>query len=462
VIRIKSPRVVIAGLSGDSGKTLVSLGAIAALKARGLRVAPFKKGPDFIDAAWLGKAAEAPGRNLDTFLMPQATLLAAFARAAQDCDIAVVEGNRGLFDGMDAQGSHSTAALAKLIQAPVVLVIDVSKSSRTIAALVKGCQAMDPDLKLAAIILNRVGTERQEKVIRDAIASETGLPVIGAIPRIEGRHLPSRHLGLVPTAEHSDTEAVLKELGDIVERHAELSTLLEIARRAPLFEIDEEPMPPRSAEEPLVRIGVLQDRAFSFYYPENLEALKHAGAELIPISALDDAELPVIHGLYAGGGFPEVYAERLASNRALKQSMIKRIEQGLVVWAECGGLIYLSQTLLHNGHAYPMTGALPIVIEQMKTPQGHGYVQATVDRANPFFQEGAVLRGHEFHYSRVVQGMENVETVLHLSRGKGLAQARDGIVKGNLVAAYTHLHALGSPEWAISFIRAIKRLSHSQ
>jgi cobyrinic acid a,c-diamide synthase len=310
----------------------------------------------------------------------------------------------------------------------------------------------------------------------------------------------------VPTAEHSDTEAVLKELGDIVERHTELSSLLEIARRAPLFvsaqassksaanspvkpsapvpvlryevaavvaqqqyprerlplfDIADEPIP-RSDEKPLVRIGVLQDRAFSFYYPENLEALKQAGAELIPISALDDAELPAIHGLYAGGGFPEVYAERLASNRALKQSIVKRIEQGLVVWAECGGLIYLSQTLLHDGHAYPMAGALPIVIEQTKTPQGHGYVRAIVDRANPFFQEGATLRGHEFHYSRVVQGMENVETALHLSRGKGLGQARDGIVKGNLVATYTHLHALGEPEWAVSFIRAIKRLSHSQ
>jgi cobyrinic acid a,c-diamide synthase len=335
VVRAKLPRLVIAGLAGDSGKSLVSLGLIGALRGRGLAVAPFKKGPDFIDAAWLGAAADSPCRNLDSFMMPQDVILDSLVEGGACADLAVIEGNRGLFDGVDAHGSHSTAQLAKLTGAPVVLVVDVSKSTRTVAAQVLGCCMMDPDLSISGVILNRVGTARQEKVIREAVADATGVPVLGAIPRLVDQHLPSRHLGLVTAMEHPEIGETLERVAQIVADHADVPGLIELAGRAADLPVKIVPgsAPPLSDGIPTVRIGVLRDRAFSFYYPENLAALEAAGAELCEISPLADDELPAIDGLYAGGGFPEEYAAELAANRSLRQALARQIDQGLPVSA---------------------------------------------------------------------------------------------------------------------------------
>ncbi len=447
------PRIIVAGLAGDTGKSLVSLGLARALSRRGRRVAPFKKGPDFIDAAWLGAAARAPGRNLDTYLMSPAAILSSVQRGARDAALALVEGNRGLFDGVDARGSHSTAELAKLIGAPVVLVVNATKVTRTVAAQVLGCRALDRDLPLAGVILNRVGTRRQEAVIREAVVADAGVPVLGAIPRLEGQPLPSRHLGLVCASEHPEREAALEGLADAVTRYVDVEAVCSIAAKVGSLPGAVVPELPRGPGR-RVRIGVLRDAAFSFYYPENLEALEAAGAELVAISPLADRELPAIDGLYAGGGFPEEYAAELAANDPLRAALRKAIAAGLPVWAECGGLMYLARALRRDGREHAMVGALPVVVEHTPRPQGHGYVAGTVDRSNPFFPAGARLAGHEFHYSRLADPVPGSDTVISLERGVGLGQGRDGMAVGNVVATYLHLHALGTPEWAPALVRA--------
>lgn len=445
---------MVAGLAGDTGKTFVAAGLARALVRRGLSVAPFKKGPDFVDAAWIGAAARAPGRNLDTWLMSPAAIVASLRRAARGRDLAVVEGNRGLFDGADAEGSHSTAQLAKLIGAPVLLVVNAAKVTRTVAALVLGCRALDPDLVIGGVVLNRIGTSRQERLIRRALAAHAGVPVLGAIPRIDGKPLPSRHLGLVCAAEHPEREGALEALADAVAAHVDVDAVCALGAKATAMPASVVRDRPRV--RPLVRVGVLRDAAFSFYYPENLEALEAAGAELVTISPLADRRLPAIDALYAGGGFPEEHALRLAANEPLRTALRSALDAGLPAWAECGGLMYLARAIVREGREYPMVGALPIAVEHTARPQGHGYAAATVDRPNPFLPRGTRLAGHEFHYSRIVGSFEGA-TALALERGTGLGGGRDGLAVGNVLATYMHVHALGAPEWAPGFVEAALR-----
>lgn len=447
------PRIVVAGLAGDTGKSLVALGLTRAFARSGRRVATFKSGPDFIDAAWLGAAAGTPGRNLDTWLMSPAAIAGSLGRAARGADLAVLEGKRGLFDGVDERGSHSTAELAKLAGAPVVLVVNASKVTRTVSALVLGCRALDPDLALAGVILNRVGTARQEDVIRRALAADTGVPVLGAVPRLEAGVLPSRHLGLLCAAEHPEPEAALEAIAGAIARQVDLEAVWASASAAGPLPAALAPEMPRGPRR--VRIGVLRDAAFSFYYPENLESLEAAGAELVFVSPLSDRELPAIDALYAGGGFPEEHAAALAANEPMRGALARAVASGLPVWAECGGLMYLARSLVRDGREHPMVGALPVAVEHTSRPQGHGYAAATIDRPNPFFPVGTRLSGHEFHHSRVVG--TGAETVLAVERGTGVGNGREGLVAGNVVATYLHLHALGTPGWAPALVLAALR-----
>jgi cobyrinic acid a,c-diamide synthase len=445
---VSTPRLVIAGLAGDSGKTLLAAGLARVLTSRGLAVAPFKKGPDYIDAGWLGAAARRPGRNLDTFLMTPDAIGEALARSGP-ADLALVEGNRGLYDGLDAQGTHSTAEVAKLLRAPVVLVVDVTKVTRTAVAMILGCQALDRAVDIAGVVLNRVATARHERVIRDALRCAGGPPVMGAIPRLERDPFPGRHLGLVTAVEHPAREEALGQAADLVARHVDLDALLALARYTPDVKLaDRAPIGPARP----AKVAVLRDEALSFYYPENLEALEEAGAELTFVSPLAARTLPEVDAVYAGGGFPEVHVERLTRNSAFQGALRAAVLAGLPVYAECGGLMVLGKELIVDGVSHPMAGVLDLTIEHTPSPRGHGYVSAQVDASNPFFERGTTLRGHEFHYSRVVRGADRSATVLRLERGTGLGDGRDGVAVGNVWASYLHIHALGTPTWAPALV----------
>ncbi len=451
------PRLVVAGVSGDSGKTLVSAGLLLGARRAGLPVRAFKKGPDYIDAAWLAWASGHPARNLDSFLMGFERAAASFQRHAVAGGLNVVEGNRGLYDGLDAKGTHSTAELAKTLRAPIVLVLNATKVTRSAAAWVLGCQKLDPEAPIEGVILNQVAAARHEQVLREAVESACGIPVLGAVARIRGENvLPWRHLGLVTPEEHPDPGALAASLLNSVTGNLDLERLLEIARRAP------DPGPAAALDHALaggagLKIGYLRDSAFTFYYPENLEALEAAGATLVAVSALSADALPAgLDALYIGGGFPETHAARIAANAPFLRSLKDAAERGLPVYAECGGLMLLARGLRWKGERYPMAGVLPFEVEVHGSPQGHGYAVLAVDRVNPFFAIGTALKGHEFHYSRILPEGHPPLTACAVERGVGCFEGRDAVVAGNVWASYTHLHALATPEWARGLVGAAR------
>lgn len=449
----KIPRLVIAGLSGDSGKTIVTLSVLTALKRKGLGVSVFKKGPDYIDPAWLSWAAGSQCRNLDTFLVGERDVLATYGKHASRSDISLIEGNRGIFDGAGDEGKHSTAELAKLLRAPVALVVDCTKTTRTVAALVKGCIDFDPGVKIAGVILNKLAGERHRKVITDSIEKSCGVPVLGAIPRLDSDAglIPGRHLGLVTPSEFESDKKLENRLYEIAENYLDLNEIIKMASDAEAY--DHMPFESIDRIHSAVKIGYFKDSVFTFYYPENLEALQDCGAKLIPISSLSDPSLPDIDGLYIGGGFPETHARRLSENRSLMDSVKSAAKNRLPIYAECGGLIYLSRSLKWNDNVFPMAGVYDINLEMCKKPAGHGYVVAEIDRDNPFFPNGTSIKGHEFHYSQPVSGLETVPACLNIKRGTGIGGNRDGLLYENCFAAYTHIHAGGVPGWASSFVR---------
>ncbi len=445
-----TPRVVIAAPHGRSSKTTVTVGLCAALAARGLAVQPFKKGPDYIDPSWLSEAASRPCRNLDPFLMGRETVEAAFLRGARNTDIAIVEGAMGLYDGLDLEGSGSTAMLARWLTAPILLVVNAQRITRSIAALVQGYQHFEPDTRIAGVILNHVARARQQDLMTQAIEKYCGIPVVGVLPRDETLSIPDRHLGLVPRAENDALVPAIAAARDAVLANFDLDAILKIAREQGRGEEGE-----NTRHSPLAtrhsQIGIIRDRAFTFYYPENLEALQDAGAELVFIDALNDAHLPPLDALIIGGGFPEMFLDELQANASLRADIRRAIENDLPVYAECGGLMYLARSITYAGKRGEMVGALPCDVEMTGKPQGHGYISANVVEPNPFFEIGASIRGHEFHNSRVTN-WSDATFAYRLTRGRGIDGARDGIVYKNVLAAYTHLHALATPEWANAII----------
>lgn len=452
--KLAAARIVIAGTGGDSGKTIVSMGLAASWRRHGYKVAVFKKGPDYIDAAWLKFAAGRTTRNLDAYMMGTEGVKKSFDRYHITEGVNLIEGNRGLYDGFNHRGTVSTAELAKLLHAPVILVQDVTKVTRTAAAVVLGCRHLDPDVQIAGVILNRVAGRRHERVVRDAIESICDIPVLGAVPRRGNeRYLPERHLGLVTPEEHPELRGVLDKIVELIENSVDVDRVLEIAQAAP----DWEGLPlERTATSVVktVRIAYFHDSAFTFYYPENLEALEEVGAELIPVSSLDSPELPPCDGLYIGGGFPETHAGRLARNAPLLQSVRDRALAGLPIYAECGGLIYLCRSITYQDQTYPLANVFPIDLQMFSRPQGHGYMEVLVDKPNPFFPVQTRIRGHEFHYSRIVNIDRSVETVFKVERGHGAFEGRDGLYFRNVCAGYLHIHAASVLGWAEQFVKA--------
>jgi len=452
------PRLTIAALKGGSGKTILSLGLVSAWRETGLKVAPFKKGPDFIDAGWLAFAADRPCYNLDPFMMTEEQIVTSFLSRSTASHISLIEGNRGLYDGLDLNGCCSTAELARLLHSPVLIILDVSMATRTMAAVVKGCQAFDPELNIAGVILNRVAGPRQETLIRGAVETYCGVPVVGAVPKLKENLFPERHMGLVPFQERDQAEKAVSWARQIVRDHLQLDQLLEIAYRSQGIETPlptAGPAPQNAAIQGSPRIGFLRDRAFWFYYPENLEQLKRLGAVLIQIDALSLSELPKLDALYIGGGFPETQARALAENRTFRESLRAEIEKGLPVYAECGGFMYLGERLRVADRSYPMVGSLPVEFVLQKRPQGHGYTVLEVTEPNPFYDVGNRLRGHEFHYSRPVFTQKgHVKFAFSVLRGHGINGSTDGICYQNTLATYTHVHAAGNPGWASRLLQA--------
>ncbi len=456
-LKFQTPRLVTAALRGGAGKTLISVGIAAALRMQGLAVGVFKKGPDYIDAGWLGLAAADHCYNLDSYLFDAETVRRSFMTRSADKDIAVIEGNRGLFDGVDAAGSFSTAEMAKLLRAPVVLILDATKVTRTAAALVMGCQGLDPQVELRAVILNRVAGTRHEQVLRESVETATGIPVVGSIRKLQLRDFPQRHLGLLPLQEHPGAMDFIEQAARLVEESIDLARIRELAASAAVCQLETGPLFPDAASsraEPSVRIGIVRDSAFQFYYPENLEALRREGAELVDVSALDQPELPEVDALYIGGGFPETHASRLAENRSFRESLLAAVKNGLPVYAECGGLMYLSRNLCVDANTYPMVGVFPVDTVLQRKPQGLGYIRVEVTEDNPFYPRGTILTGHEFHYS-AVRGLDEAGTasVFRVLRGHGVDGARDGICTLNVLGTYVHLHALGARTWAEGIAR---------
>jgi cobyrinic acid a,c-diamide synthase len=460
--QVSIPRVIIAGLNGGSGKTIVSLGLCRAWTRAGRNVKPFKKGPDYIDARWLALATGNPATNLDPYLVSAQVMRSLFVTAGKGYDGAVIEGNRGLYDGKDVTGSCSTAEVARQLDTPVVLVMNCTKMTRTAAALVGGMAAFEPDLNLAGVVLNQTANERHRGVLRAAIEQYTDVPVLGALPRMRSNPIPERHMGLWSDTEMHDSRSPLDSVADFLCDNADVERIWQIARQVPAADSALIPdlwdMLPADAAAGPVRIGYVRDAALWFYYEENLEALRRAGAELVELTLLDDAPWPELHGLYLGGGFPETLAERLSANIAARARVKSLSEAGMPVYAECGGFMYLGRTLRYGGVEYPMADVFPVCTTVHERPQGLGYVEARVVEDNPFHATGTRVRGHEFHYSRAVayEG-ESVRHAFRMERGEGMGEDADGMIVRNTFAGYTHLFAPGEPHWAVNFVRAAAR-----
>jgi cobyrinic acid a,c-diamide synthase len=449
------PRIIIAALRGGAGKTTLSVAMTVALRHQGIGVAPFKKGPDYIDAAWLARAASGPAFNLDTYLMGSERVVQSFTRHAAKDGVSIIEGNRGLYDGVNSEGEFSTAELAKLLAAPVILVVDCDKVTRTAAAMVLGCKALDPAVNIQGVILSRVNGSRHASVIRRSIEESTGLPVYGVVPRLPDLPFVQRHLGLIPPEEHDHVRQALEKAGKIARDYLDISGLLAVARSAHPWKVGAFPKPAkaRTSSAGPVTIGMIKDAAFQFYYQENIEALTDRGARVICINALEDKALPPVDALYIGGGFPETQAGRLARNESFRLSVKEAAEKGLPIYAECGGFIYLGESLQIDDQHYPMAGALPVTFSLEKKPQGHGYTTLTVDHENPYFPVGTTISGHEFHYCRILsQREENTYTAFSVRKGTGINGHREGLCRKNILAGFTHLHALGTPGWAGAII----------
>ncbi len=451
--------IIIAGLRGGSGKTIISLGIAAAWKKKGFRVSPFKKGPDYIDAGWLSRAAGRPCYNLDTFLCNPDAVASSYIINSQNSDIAVVEGNRGLYDGIDTDGSTSTAELAKLLGLPVLLVLDCTKSTRTMAALLMGCSVFDPDINICGVILNRVAGKRHEGKVRANIEKFCNIPVFGSVPKLKATDFPERHMGLVTSEEHSFSETAIEAALKVAEDNIDLDGLYQAVQTSASekFQNADDPsyLAGKNLTNPVkVSIGIIRDSAFQFYYPDNIDALVKLGADIHFISPLNETDIPDVDAIYMGGGFPETHAPQLANNAGFRNRLKELSLKGLPIYAECGGLIFLGKTIFLDGKEYPMSGILPIKFGLSKKPQGHGYTKVEVVNDNPFYEMGETLRGHEFRYSSILEiDYQDQEMAFKMERGKGILEKKDGFFKNNTFGTYTHIHALGSPSWAPALIR---------
>jgi len=452
----------------SSGKTTVSIGLCRELVRLGVSVQPFKKGPDYIDPLWLGQASGRACLNLDFHTMEREEIIAGFARGVTEVEVGLIEGNVGLFDAVDLHGSNSNAALAKLLRAPVILVLDVQGMGRGIAPLLLGYAAFDPALNIAGVIANQVGGSRHETNLRRVLEHYTDLPLLGALHRTPEIRISERHLGLIPSTETEAAEDQIERIRARIAGHLDVPRLVEIARSAPA-----PPAPPK-ADQPAatttrepVRIAIARDAAFGFYYPDDLTALVRAGAELVDFSPVRDTEPPDADGLFIGGGFPEFRLRDLAENRSMRAAVRDFVASGGVVYAECGGLMYLCRELHWGNRRGAMCGVLNADAAMYERPQGRGYVRLRETPAFPWpwvsetpraglHERPYEIRAHEFHHSAVLDPDPAWTFGYQVLRGKGIDGRHDAIVHRNLVAAYSHLRAVGGNDWTARFVAHIR------
>ena len=455
-------RFLVSAAHKSSGKTTVSVGLAAALSARGLVVQTYKKGPDYIDPMWLTAASGRRCRNLDPWLTPEPEIVASFERHAAGADVALVEGNKGLYDGLALDGSNSNAALARMLRLPVVLVLDARGMTRGIAPLILGYQAFDREIAIVGVILNNLGGGRHEAKLRMVIEHYTDVAVLGAVHHDPHLTIVERHLGLVPSNESDDAQRRVSDMGAAIARQVDLDLLLERVGAAAPAKAVAPAVPAAAAAEADVRIGVAQDRAFGFYYADDLDALRAAGATLVRFDTLADTHLPSVDALFIGGGFPELHARELEANAALRGRIKGAIDAGMPVYAECGGLMYLARSIAHDGQVHRMVGAIPGDAVMHERPVGRGYVELVESGDFPWPARaaaegpGTAARAHEFHYASLENLAPDVRCVYRVKRGHGVDGERDGIVVGNTLASFTHLRSTGGRDWAARFVEFVR------
>ena len=445
------PRLIIAATQSGSGKTTITAGLLAALKNRGLDIQAYKVGPDYIDTGWHELALGKPSHNLDSWLVGKDKLQKIFVETSRGADISIIEGVMGLYDG-GRGGISSTAEISKILNAPVILVIDAKSMGNSAAAVALGFREFDKSVKLAGVILNRIGSDSHKKMIVDAL-NDLGIKCFGAIKRNDEFHLPERHLGLVPTAENNSVD-VLKKICAAVEEQIDIDALIQYARRNAQCVMNFQ-TPNSYFLTPNLKIAVAKDAAFNFYYGASLNELKNLGAEIVYFSPLDDEHLPEnISGLIIGGGFPEMFAARLEQNKNLREEIFHAAQEGLPIFAECGGFMYLMRELVDfSGKSFEMCGVIDGVATMTKKLQTVGYVEAEILRDCVIGRAGDKIRAHEFHFSTAETSDEKIFKCRRMRTG---AEYFAGAIKKNLVASYLHIHFAGCPSAARNFIDACK------
>lgn len=446
---MKFPRIVLAGIKSGVGKTTLSLGIMKTLKEEGMKVQPFKIGPDYVDTGLHKKAAGLPSHNLDGWMGSDEVVKSVFLRNARDQEINIIEGVMGLFDGCRQGGLQgSTAQIAVVLKSPVVLIVDLKGMGKSCVPMVKGFKEYLSSLKLEGVIFNRAQGSFQTQYLPRLLSEELGVKVLGALPIKQDIKLPERHLGLVPAEENDNLERALSAAEKEVRANINIRELLEIARNAPELDFVKK----RKSFFAKTKIAVAMDEAFNFYYKDSLDYLEELGAELFYFSPLHNKKLPQVDGIYLGGGFPEIFLEKLSSNFSMRKSIYRAVSGGIPLLAESGGMMYLAEEACDfYGNSYSCAGVIPARVEMTKKLQALGYVKATAIRDNLTAAFGETLKGHEFHYSRVIWREERY--AFTLEGGKGEDHRKEGYAKGNLLASYLHLHLRSNPGAAKRFLK---------
>ncbi|MHB1546094.1 MAG: cobyrinate a,c-diamide synthase [bacterium] len=471
--QLKSHRIngiYISAAKRNSGKTTISIALSRLLRNKGLSVQPFKKGPDFIDPMWLNIASGKRTYNLDFYFMSENKIRNHFIKHSLGSQISIVEGNHGLHDSFDIYGKSSNAEMSKLLGLPVILLIDVGELNRGVVPLILGFQEFDKEVDIKGIILNKVHSKRHEKNLLRAIKYYTDLKVVGNIPNNTEFSVKQRHLGLLSTLSSEEVEKLVTEMSSKISEYIDLESIIKISKTANKsypdikdIKIKNNGVRRKFNDRNLLKIGLAYDNAFNFYYNENLETLEDLGCEIIKFSPLNDAHLPDVDALYIGGGFPEIFSKDLQANISIRKEIKQKIEQGLPVYAECGGLMYLCKSIFYENNSNEMVGIIDADVKLTKKPKGHGYTKLAPYiyenyKEGLWFNKIKLIKGHEFHHSFLEMSPDRYKFVFKMSKGYGVDGISDGITYKNVLAGYTHIYSPSSPGWFRNWVAFIKQI----